>query len=201
MKVNSTYLKVLNRIANAPSGSVFVISDFTDLANYEAVKKVLARLADQCMLRRVLRGVYDKPRLSSLLHGDAAPDLDQVAHAIARNYNWSIAANGETALNQIGLTSKTPTEWSYISSGPYKQYAIGDNTLTFAHRSDSQMIDMSEKTLLLVQALKAIGSGRLSSTHIKQIRSHFSSDELQIILSESQHTIKWVYEEIKDICK
>ena len=63
------------------------------------------------------------------------------------------------------------------------------------------MIGMSEKTLLLIQALKAIGQGNVSDAEIKLIRKRLSSDECQNILSESRHTISWVYEVIKEICK
>ena len=182
-------------------GSAFVTSDFTDLAEYETAKKTLARLEKKGTLRRVLRGVYDKPKFSSLLQEYAAPVPDQIAHAIARNYNWIISATGNTALNQLGLSTQVPADWSYISSGPYKEYAFGNVTLTFSHRSNSQMIGMSETTLLLIQALKAIGQGNTSGADIKQIRRRLSYDDCQTILSESRRTFSWIYELIKEICR
>ena len=201
MEDKSKISQIAKRLDEAPFGSAFVTSDFTDLAEYETVKKTIARLEKKGALRRVLRGVYDKPKFSSLLQEYAAPIPDQIAHAIARNYNWTISASGNTALNQLGLSTQVPADWSYISSGPYKKYKFGNITLTFSHRSDSQMIGMSEKTLLLIQALKAIGPGNVSDADIKQIRKRFSSDDYQIILSESRRTISWIYEIIKKICK
>lgn len=192
---------ITRRIDKAPFGSAFVVSDFTDLAEYETAKKTIARLEKKGKLRRVLRGVYDKPRFSSLLQEYAVPVPDQIAHAIARNYNWTISASGNTALNQLGLSTQVPADWSYISSGPYKEYSYGNVKLTFSHRSDSQMIGMSETTLLLIQAIKTIGRANVSDADIKQIRKRFSSDECQTILSESRHTISWIYEVIKEICK
>ena len=201
MEDESKISQITKRIDEAPFGSAFVTSDFTDLAEYETAKKTIARLEKKGALRRVLRGVYDKPKFSSLLQEYAAPIPDQIAHAIARNYNWIISASGNTALNQLGLSTQVPADWSYISSGPYKKYSFGSITLTFSHRSDSQMIGMSEKTLLLIQALKAIGPDNVSDADIKRIRKRFSSDDYQIILSESRHTISWIYEVIKEICK
>ena len=201
MEDESKIALITKRIDEAPFGSAFVTSDFTDLAEYETAKKTIARLEKKGALRRVLRGVYDKPKFSSLLQEYAAPIPDQIAHAIARNYNWTISASGNTALNQLGLSTQVPADWSYISSGPYKEYTFGNVTLTFSHRSDSQMIGMSEKTLLIIQALKAIGLGNVSDADIKQIRKRLSSEECQTILSESRHTISWIYEVIKEICK
>jgi len=201
MKNESKISQITRRIDEAPFGSAFVTSDFTDLAEYETAKKTIARLEKKGTLRRVIRGVYDKPKFSSLLQEYAAPIPDQIAHAIARNYNWTISASGDTALNLLGLSAQVPADWSYISSGPYKEYAFGNVTLTFLHRSDSQMIGMSEKTLLIIQALKAIGQGNVSDTDVKRIRKRFSSDERLSILSESRHTINWIYEVIKEICR
>ena len=201
MEDKSIISLITKRIDEAPFGSAFVTSDFTDLAEYETVKKTIARLEKKGAIRRVLRGVYDKPKFSSLLQEYAVPIPDQIAHAIARNYNWTISASGNTALNQLGLSTQVPADWSYISSGSYKEYTFGNVTLTFSHRSDSQMIGMSEKTLIIIQALKAIGQGNVSDADIKQIRNLFSSDERRTILLESRHTISWIYEEIKEICK
>ena len=201
MEDESKISLITKRIDEAPFGSAFVTSDFTDLAEYETAKKALARLEKKGTLRRVLRGVYDKPKFSSLLQEYAAPIPDQIAHAIARNYNWIISASGNTALNQLGLSTQVPADWSYISSGPYKKYTFDNTTLIFLHRSDSQMIGMSEKTLLLIQALKAIGQENVSDAEIKLIRKRLSYEDYQNILSESRHTISWIYEVIKEICK
>ncbi len=201
MEDKSKISQITKRIDEASFGSAFVASDFTDIAEYETAKKTIARLEKKGTLRRVLRGVYDKPQFSPLLQEYAAPIPDQIAHAIARNYNWTISASGSTALNLLGLSTQVPADWAYISSGPYKKYTFGNITLSFSHRSDSQIIGMSEQTLLLIQALKAIGPNNISNADIKRIRKRISSDDCQIILSESRHTISWIYEVIKEICK
>jgi hypothetical protein len=87
MEDDSKISLITKRIDEAPFGSAFVTSDFTDLAEYETAKKTIARLEKKGTLRRVLRGVYDKPKFSYLLQEYAAPIPDQIAHAIARNYN------------------------------------------------------------------------------------------------------------------
>lgn len=201
MEDNSKISQIAKRIDEAPFGSAFVTSDFTDIAEYETVKKTIARLEKRGMIRRVLRGVYDKPKFSTLLKEYAAPIPDQIAHAIARNYNWTISASGNTALNLLGLSAQVPADWSYISSGPYKKYTFGNVTLMFTHRSDSQIIGMTEKTLLIIQAIKAIGQDNISDIDMQRIRNRLSSDECKSILSESRYTISWIYEVIKEICR
>ncbi len=81
-----------------------------------------------------MRGVYDKPAYSNLLQEVAAPDPEQIAEALARSYNWTIAPSGNTALNLLGYLRKfLPTV--FISSGPYKKYEFGSVKLeVFAPR-------------------------------------------------------------------
>lgn len=50
------------RISEAPMGKAFIVSDFTDIMDYETAKKNIARMEKAGSLRRVIRGVYDKPR-------------------------------------------------------------------------------------------------------------------------------------------
>ena len=200
MNNNPTAL-MQNRINEATYGTAFVLSDFTDLADYEAVKKAIARMEKKGLIRRVCRGVYDKPKFSNLLQEYAVPNPDEVAHAIARNYNWIIAGTGNTALNQLGLSTQVPAKWSYISSGPYKKYSFGNITLEFNHRSDNQLRGMSNKTLLMIQAIKALGRDNLGDKEKQKLRNHFSGEERKEILKESRNTMSWIYSAIKEICE
>ena len=65
--MDSFISKMNNRIIKEPYGKCFVVSDFTDIMDYETAKKNIARLEKKGILRRVVRGVYDKPKYSKLL--------------------------------------------------------------------------------------------------------------------------------------
>ena len=76
---------IRNRIEAAESGSVFILSDFSDIADSEAVRKAVTRLENDGTLTRVMRGVYYKPKHGKLHGENVAPSPDDVAHALARN--------------------------------------------------------------------------------------------------------------------
>ena len=117
----SDYLKQIEaRVTAAPSGTAFVASDFLDIADSDAVRKALSRLTESGKLRRIVRGVYDCPRYSSLLQEYEAPNIEETAKAIARNFGWQIAPCGDTALNLLGLSTQVPAVWQYVSDGPYR---------------------------------------------------------------------------------
>jgi len=116
--------EMLSRIDEAEPGSACVVSDFTDVMDYGTARKNLARFAKSGIIRRVMRGVYDKPRYSEMLQEYVVPNPEEIAKAIARNYNWKIAPAGDTALNLLGLSAHVPADWEYVMSGPYKSYEI-----------------------------------------------------------------------------
>ena len=92
----------------------FVNSDFSDIADINTVKQSINRLIQENTLRRVFRGVFEKPKYSKLLGEYVAADPDAVAEALARCYHWTIAPCGNTALNMLGLSTQVTAVWSYI---------------------------------------------------------------------------------------
>ena len=114
--------EIQNRIGAAPDGTIFIVSDFADVADSETIRRNLNRLVQAGTLRRILKGVFEKPKYSKLLGEYVAADPDAVAKALARCYHWTIAPCGDTALNMLGLSTQVTAVWSYISDGPYKTH-------------------------------------------------------------------------------
>ena len=173
------------RIHSHPTGSAFVASDFTDLMDYETAKKSLSRLE----------------QYSELLQEYAAPRPDAIASALARNHSWTIAPCGDTALNQLGLSTQVTANWSYISSGPYKSYSFDRVELEFLHRADKEIAGKSPKTIMVIQALKTLGEDKADSTIIAKLAHQLTDAEKAALLKEGQQTTAWIYSIIKRICK
>ena len=68
--------QIQERIGAAVDGTIFVNSDFADIADQETVRRTLNRLTQAGMLRRIRKGVYEKPKYSKLLHEYVAADPD-----------------------------------------------------------------------------------------------------------------------------
>lgn len=98
--------KIYNRIENWDSKYVFTANDFLDIADYETVRKSLNRMVLSGDVRRIIKGFYYKPKYISLIDEYEAPVAHEVAKAIARKYNWTIAPSGNTALNILGLSTQ-----------------------------------------------------------------------------------------------
>lgn len=201
MKREKYQERIVERIDEMQPGSVFVTSDFADIAPTAAINMTLSRLVDSGRIRRVLRGIYDKPRFSELLNEPVAADPSKVAYAIARKNRWSIIPMGDTALNMLRLTTQVPAVWQYVSDGPYKEYNYGNIHISFRRTSNKESTGYSYMTGLIIQGLRALGKEHINDTVINTLSKQLSNEEKNVLLDEARGTTAWIFEYIKAICK
>lgn len=192
--------QIISRIEKYNSEDIFVASDFADLADVNTIWQVLSRQEKSGKIQRILRGVYYRPAYSELLQEYEAPSPHHVALALARKYGWTIAPSGNTALNQLGLSTQVTAKWSYISDGPYNEFEFGKVKLEFKHRNNKDISGLSYKTATVIQALKALGKGHIDDNVILKLRKLLSSDEKEKMKAEAKQSTAWVYSYIKKIC-
>lgn len=193
--------QIKKRIDTTEPGTVFIPSDFFDIAEAVKVNMCLNRLTENGELNRVMRGVFAKPRYSNLLNTNVPPRSDDIAKAIARNYGWTVVPCSDTALNMLGLSTQVPTVLLYVSDGPYKTYEADGITLKFKHTDNKNEITaVSYQTALVIQALKALGKENITDKEIRKLSKILSQSEKQKMLAESQRITEWVHGYIKKIC-
>lgn len=192
--------EIRERILSADEGSVFSTSDFADIADTNTVRSALYRLIQDGILRRILNGVYEKPKYSKLLDEYVAADPEAVANALARSYHWTIAPCGNTALNLLGLSTQVTAVWSYISDGPYKTYEWNSTKLEFKHRTNKEITGLSYMTSLVIQALKTLGKSNVTPEVIQMLSEKLTDKDKQACLKEATESTDWVYDTIRQIC-
>lgn len=198
--LDSGYMKrIRERVLSAENGMVFTTSDFADIADSDTVRQSLNRLVNSGILRRVFRGVFQKPKYSNLLKEYVATDPNAVANALARSYHWTIAPCGNTALNFLGLSTQVTATWSYISDGPYRIYEWDSTRIEFKHRANREITGLSYITVLVVQALKTLGKDNVTPEIIRILSDRLDSKDKVLILKESAEATDWVYDIIKNI--
>ena len=193
--------KILSRIYGHGRGWAFTKTDFVTEFGEANVHQALSSLTKSGRIRRVCRGVYDYPRYSELLASELSPDLDQVARALARKFNWRIQPSGDAALNLLGLSTQVPGRWVYLTDGPGREYVIGSNVLAFKQSALKDVGFKYPESGLVVHALKALGRDRLDQAVIKKIRSQLSTKDCARIPRDTRSVTGWVYETIKHICQ
>ena len=201
MKRPNYLSQIRNIIAKSENGSVFVSTDFTDITDKKTVNMGLIRLADEGLIKKILFGVYYKPEFSELLGETVAPSPNKVAHALARNFGWTIVPCGDTALNLLGLSTQVPSQWVYVSDGAYKEYTFDNTTIKFKRTTNKEISKVSYKTALTIQALKALGKENITEQVISRLKKILTDEEKEKMLAESKSATSWVLELIKIICK
>lgn len=144
---------ILKRIEKGAARGVWTPRDFLDLGARDAVDKTLQRLARAGSLRRVDRGLYDKPSFNSLTQKSNPPDPRQVIEAIARRYRIRVLVDGMTAANDLGLTNAVPAKIVVHTDARLKPVSLGQLGITFKPTAASKLYWAGRPAMRIVQAL------------------------------------------------
>ena len=85
--------QIAQRIQATPD-AVWTPVDFLDLGSREAVDKTLQRLTLASLIRRLERGLYDRPRRNRLTGQMSVPDYRRVIEAVARRDQTRMLVDG-----------------------------------------------------------------------------------------------------------
>jgi len=199
--MNSLHDNAFYFISGHGSGWAFSANDLLKKFSRQQADNVLSDLVKEGKIRRVCRGIYDYPKYSEFLKQDLSPDIDQVARAFARKFNWRIEILGDTALNMLGLSTQVVAKYVYLSDGPGRTYDILGTTLEFKKSSLKNIGFKYKESSLIVQALKALGKERITDDVIETIRKRIEPKMYSKILKDTQSSTVWIYETIKQICR
>ncbi len=196
------YEKVFYFISGHGRGWAFSSNDLIKKFDRQQIDSTLSDLVKEKKIRRVSRGIYDYPKYSELLQKELSPDIEQVARAIGRKFNWRIEVSGESALNILNLSTQIQAKYIYLSDGPNKSYKLFNDVVIEFKKSVLKDIGFRYKeSSLIVQALKSLGKEHISDEVIEKIKEQIDPKMYEKILKDTQSTTVWVYEIIKQICK
>ena len=196
------YDSVFYFISGHGRGWAFSSNDLIKKFERQQIDNVLSDLEKAKKIRRVSRGIYDYPKYSELLQKELSPDIEQIARAIGRKFNWRIEVSGESALNILNLSTQIQAKYIYLSDGPNKSYKLFNDVEIEFKKSVLKDIGFKYKeSSLIVQALKSLGKEHISDEIIEKIKEQIEPKMYEKILKDTQSTTVWVYEIIKQVCK
>lgn len=196
--MSNTSERILERI-NSEKYGAFTSSDFSDIDNYKMISKTLETLDDKGIIKRARRGIYYIPKYNELLGIEEAPSINEIAKAIARQYNLIIIPSGNYALNMIGLSTQVPIKYIYITNGPYNEYEVGNNTIYFKHSTSREINDLSYKILICIQALKTIGKNNIDENVIKKISCFLDDVDKNNLKTKNYKITSWIHDILKSV--
>jgi len=192
--------KIVSRIYGKGRSWVFSQKDFSQLGRRESIDISLHRLVKKGTIRRVIRGLYEYPKYSSLLKKELSPDIDQVARALARKFGWNIQPSGPAALNLMGVSMQVPGRYGYLSSGPDRSYKIDKTALQFQHAVLKEASFKLPESALIVQGLRSLGKGGITHEFIAGIRKWLDPSLRTKVLKDTKTVTDWIYKAVREIC-
>lgn len=145
--------KVQARIAGSTSRAVWTPRDFLDLGSRDAVDKTLQRLVKVSELRRIDRGLYDRPAHNKLTRQPNPPDPRGVIDAIARRDQIRVLVDGMTAANDLGLTNAVPAKIVVHTDARLRPIHLGALDIVFRPTAASKLYWAGRPAMRIVQAL------------------------------------------------
>ena len=144
---------IVAKIDSADSGKVWVPTDFAQFGNREAIDKTLQRLVGAGKLRRIDRGLYDKPAVNRLTNRVTTPDYRAVIDAIARRDHLRMLVDGMTAANDLGLTDAVPSRVTIHTDTRRRSIQLDNLVIEFKHTAPSRLYWAGRPAMRIVQAL------------------------------------------------
>lgn len=144
---------ITDRMASADTPPVWTPRDFLDLGSREAVDQVLHRLTRSGDIRRIARGLYDRPRINKLTGKPSSPNPRAVVDALARRDQARILVDGMTAANDLGLSDAVPARIVVRTDARLKPILLGNLQIDFKTTAPSRLHWAGRPAMRVVQAL------------------------------------------------
>jgi hypothetical protein len=191
---------IRTHIAAAESGRVFSPTDFIHLGSRAAVDKVLSRMSASGELRRIGRGLYDRPRNHPVL-GDLLPSADEIARALAGKGNLRIQPSGAYAANLLGLSEQVPLKLVFLTDGASRTVQIGSQTIVLKHTTPRNMATAGRISGLVIQALRHLKQSNIDDQVMARLRQRLSDDDKAVLLADVASAPAWIADVMRRIAK
>ena len=190
--------KIKQRIIGKGRGAIFAPTDFLDIGSRASVDQALSRLADQGMIRRLTRGLYDYPKQSPRF-GLLSPSADDIARAVARKDSQVLQPSPAMAANQLGLSNQVPSKPTYMTDGPTRTKRVGRQVIQFRNASSKTLVGAGQKTGAVFQALRYVGKDRVDDQVISKLAGALDGKDRVLLSRQSRHVPAWMHPIVQQI--
>jgi hypothetical protein len=182
---------ISRRVRRAKPGSVFTPALFAEEGGRAAVDKALQRLVAREELRRLSRGLYDKPRQDPLL-GTLWPSVEAVVSALTGKDSLRLQPTGVYAANLLGLSDQVPTQVEFLTDGTSRTVKAGPMHIVLKRTTPRQMAAAGRTSGLVIQALRSLGPEHVTPQRIKKLRRTLPIDQRRALLKDVTLAPGWL---------
>jgi Family of unknown function (DUF6088) len=188
---NSIETRISHHVKRCALGTVFVPDTFAEFGSRAAIDKALQRLVAEGDLRRLSRGLYDKPRHDDLL-GTLWPSVDTIVKAIAGKDKLRTQPTGVYAANMLGLSEQVPAKVVLLTDGISRTVQAGPMQIRFQRTTPRQMAAAGRLSGLMIQAFKSMGVKHITPKHIDRLRKNIPAIERAKVMKDLALAPAWM---------
>jgi hypothetical protein len=161
--------KIIRSLWSTKNPTPVAPKDFSSAGSPAAVRQALARLAKQGKLRRIRRGLYERPRPHPIIGQTASSSMD-VARVIMEQRNAPWEVSGASAANLLGLSEQVPAQLVIQTTAQVPPVTLGKSQIKFKRVAPSSLIGAGTEAGLTIQALRYLGPGGIGPAQIERLR-------------------------------
>jgi hypothetical protein len=170
----------------------------TPEASRELVDQVISRMVRAGELQRISRGLFSRPKIHREL-GPLAPYSEDIAAAIERSIGLPVVPTGAVALNALHLSGQVPARLEFKTAGPSKIIQVGKRQIRLRHAPARHFRARARIVPLVIEALSALGRGRVTADTIRTIRSVVNENDRSTLRKHIADTPVWMQRHLREI--
>ncbi|GHU05927.1 hypothetical protein FACS1894158_10520 [Betaproteobacteria bacterium] len=194
-KTPKTAELIRQRIKAMPIGEPFTPTAFLECGTRASVDQTLSRLIKAGSIERVARGVFVRPEVSRFV-GKVMPAPLKVAESIARTTGAIVQIHGAEAARRFELSTQTPTQSVFATSGPSKRIRVGKQEIRLQHVCQRKLALAGRPAGLALAAMWYLGKEELTPAIIEKIRRKLGSVEFEALKSVTNSMPAWMSDAI-----
>jgi len=188
--------RISARIRRARQGTVFTPAMFAAMGSREAIDKALQRLVARGELRRLSRGLYDKPLKHPTL-GVLWPTTEAVIAALTGKDRIRLQPTGAYAANLLGLSDQVPARVELLTDGTNRTVKAGPMRIVLKRTTPRQMALAGRPAGLVIQGLRSLGPEHLTPQRLAQLRRTLPAPERHALASNLALAPLWMHASLR----
>jgi len=197
---NSMETKIARRVQRSTRGTVFTPAMFTALGSRSSIDKALQSLVAQGALRRLSRGLYDKPRHDELL-GALWPSVEAVVKAVVGKDKLRVQPAGVYAANLLGLSEQVPAKIVMLTDGGSRSVRAGPMHIVLKRTSPRNMAAANRLSGLVIQAFESLGQAHITPERMARLRETLPAAERAKLVADLDLAPAWMRPLLRELAQ
>jgi hypothetical protein len=190
--------KILRTIWSSNNPLPFTAKELNAIGKPAAVRQALARLTKAGKLKRIRRGLYERPRHHPII-GQSPSSSMAVAEAVmkARNAPWQVS--GAYAANLLGLSEQVPGQLIIKTTASVPPVNLGNAKIKFQRVAPSSLIGAGSAAGTVIQAVRHLGPGGLEPAATERLRRNLEPATKRDLQRLTPQLPQWMQPVVREI--